>query len=254
MRLMLCLVAGNTISEPKRKKSFLFSLCLVCLEKTNEWNNIPYETRIRYKIRELENKRKSWYLSFFSLGDEVGSNFDIICKEEAREETTIGIPFSQFVKVAAMMGTDVSEWYIFQFKGWMDCHALLLNMKSWLRRAGGWGVRKEKENASKDLLFRASGEPQRVKMPQRTFSSFLYWTFESFEFDKSLHSTSLINAPLCVGSIWRWRKSSLLLFVENILSFSTFRYETQLGAWPGLDPPLSIQILRLTMSFVAATQ
>ena len=39
------------------------------------------------------------YLSFFSLGDEVGSNFDIICKEEAREETTIGIPFSQFVKV-----------------------------------------------------------------------------------------------------------------------------------------------------------
>ena len=31
-------------------------------------------------------------------------------------------------------------------------------------------------------------------------------------------------------------------------------YETQLGAWPGLDPPLSIQILRLTMSFVAATQ
>ena len=103
------LVAGNKNSEPKRKKSFFFSFCLVCLEKTNEWNNIPYETRIRYKIRELENKRKSWYLSFFSLGDEVGSNFDIICKEEAREETTIGIPFSQFVKVAAMMGTDVSD-------------------------------------------------------------------------------------------------------------------------------------------------
>ena len=132
MRLTLCLVAGKTNSEPKRKKSFFFRFCLVCLEKTNEWNNIPYETRIRYKIQELENKRKSWYLSFFSLGDEVGSNFDIICKEEAREETTIGIPFSQFVKVDG----NWCEWYIFQFKGWMDCHALLLNMKSWLRIAG----------------------------------------------------------------------------------------------------------------------
>ena len=61
------------------------------------------------KSESWNNKRKSWYLSFFSLGDEVGSNFDIICKEEAREETTIGIPFSQFVKVAAMMGTDVGD-------------------------------------------------------------------------------------------------------------------------------------------------
>ena len=73
-------------------------------------------------------------------------------------------------------------------------------MKSWLRSAGE--AKRKKKMHQKKFLFRASGEPQRVKMPQRTFSSFLYWTFESFEFDKSLHSTSLINAPLCVGSIY----------------------------------------------------
>ena len=94
------------------------------------------------KSESWNNKRKSWYLSFFSLGDEVGSNFDIICKEEAREETTIGIPFSQFVKRCRHDG-NWCEWYIFQFKGWMDCHALLLNMKSWLRIAGEFERKKK---------------------------------------------------------------------------------------------------------------
>ena len=84
------------------------------------------------KSESWETKGKVDISLFFSLGDEVGSNFDIIWKEEAREETTIGIPFSQFVKVDG----NWCEWYIFQFKGWMDCHALLLNMKSWLRIAG----------------------------------------------------------------------------------------------------------------------